>query len=221
MKVRFKEFSPKKFSFHQDPVLVLEDFWSHEEREQFQEAMKKSSWKGLLEMPQVNRTFQNCGNWLKAEISSPERELFLDRVTLPCVAEFIESFANIKQRHMSFSYYSYGVGDCLSTHDDTGEDYARSDAAVGENSEDRQRSRQPFPALRRIAVVSYLHHEWQHDWGGELIVYQSRKGKDGQVKLEVAHCLEPKSGSIVFFTVPRFHRVCRVDPLAKIGRAHV
>lgn len=216
MKIRYKDFQPAKFSFHKDPVLALEEFWSADEREIFQAAMKKATWKTLQEMPEVNRVFPNCGNWLKAEIGPAEREKLLGRVTFSCIQDFIESFPNIKQRHMSFSYYSYGVGDSLSVHDDTGEDYsgyqspADSSAAAG----DRDVGRQPLPALRRIAMVSYLHHEWNPDWGGELIIYDSRKGKDGKLKLEIVHCLEPKPGSLVFFTVPRFHRVCRVDPYA-------
>jgi len=112
---------------------------------------------------------------------------------------------------MSFSYYSYGAGDCLSTHNDTDEEYARDDVNPGQ-------SPQPVSGQRRIAVMTYFHQEWEHDWGGELIVYDNRKKKDGKVRLEVSYCLDPKPGSIVFFTVPRFHRVCRVDPLANEHR---
>ncbi len=214
MRVRFKEFNPEKFSFHKDPVLVIEDFWSQEERALFQDALQRSTWKCLTEMPEVKRVFPNCGNWLKAEIGPQEATIFRNRVTLPCIADFIESFPNIKQRHMTFSYYSYGVGDCLSTHDDTGEDYSVERQPHQDHTEGRDRSTQPFPALRRIALVAYLHHRWDHDWGGELIIYNARKGKDGKLNLEVAHCLEPKPGSLVLFSVPRYHRVCRVDPLA-------
>ena len=214
MRVRFKEFNPRKFSFHNDPVLIIEDFWPPDERALFQGAMQSSKWKSLTEMPQVNKAFPNCGNWLKAEIAQSEASVFLNRVTLPCIADYIESFPNIKQRHMSFSYYSYGVGDCLSTHDDTGEEYSVERQPAQLNSEERERSKQPFPALRRIALVAYLHDQWEHDWGGELIIFDTRKGKDGKPTLEVTHCLEPKPGSLVMFTVPRFHRVCRVDPLA-------
>lgn len=211
MKARFKEFNPKKFSFHKDPVLVLEDFWSKEDRAIFQAAMDKCEWKRRSEIPEVSGTFPGCGDWLKAEIAQSEASFLLDRVTLPCIPDFIESFPRIKQRHMSFSYYSYGAGDCLSTHDDTDEQYTRDDGNPGQ-------SPQSVSPQRRIAVVTYFHQEWEHDWGGELIVYDSRKKKDGQVRLEVSYCLEPKPGSIVFFTVPRFHRVCRVDPLANNHR---
>ena len=214
MKARFKEFNPKKFSFHNDPVLVLEDFWSKEDRDIFQAGMDKCEWKRRSEIPEVSGTFPGCGDWLKAEIGQSEASFLLDRVTLPCIPDFIESFPRIKQRHMSFSYYSYGVGDCLSTHDDIGEQYAGTQEPKQVDEGGRERSQQPFSALRRIAMVCYLHNEWDHDWGGELIIYDNRKGKDGQRRLEVSYCLEPKPGSIVFFTVPRFHRVCRVDPLA-------
>ncbi len=211
MKTRFKEFNPKKFSFHQDPVLILEDFWSKEERDTFLAAMEQAEWKKRSEIQATNLAFPNCGDWLKAQIGPTEGSTLLDRIALPCIANYIESFSHIKQRHMSFSYYSYGVGDCLSTHNDTDEQYARDDPNPGQGP-------QPLSAQRRIAVVTYFHQEWEHDWGGELIVYDSRKKKDGQVRLEVSYCLEPKPGSIVFFTVPRFHRVCRVDPLANEHR---
>ena len=208
MKTRLKEFNSQKFSFHQDPVLILEDFWSKEERNMFLEATNKAEWKKCSEIQATKLAFPNCGDWLKAQISPNEANRFLDRMALPCIGDYIESFPRIKARHISFSYYSYGAGDCLSTHDDTDEDYARLDTQTGNES----------PPQRRIAAVSYFHHEWEPDWGGELIVYKSREKKNGQAGLEITHCLEPKPGSIVFFTVPRFHRVCRVDPLANENR---
>ncbi len=211
MKTRLAEFNPKKFSFHKDPVLVLEDFWSKEERDVFLAAMAQAEWKKRSEIQATTLAFPNCGDWLKAQIGPSEGNALLSRMALPCIADYIESFPKLKGRHMGFSYYSYGAGDCLSTHDDTDEQYARMDAIPGQ-------SPQALPPQRRIAVVSYFHHEWNPDWGGELIVYDSRKKKDGQVRLEVSYCLEPKPGSIVFFTVPRFHRVCRVDPLANEHR---
>jgi len=68
---------------------------------------------------------------------------------------------------------------------------------------------------RRIALVSYFHDEWRSDWGGELIVYAKRKRHSSeQPDLEVTHCIEPRPGSLVMFTIPRFHRVCRVDRVA-------
>jgi len=208
MRVQFQDFDPETFSFHKDPVLVVEEFWTPQEQGHFLDAMKKASWKTLADLPAVARAFPNCGNWSKGDIGQKEREVFLEKISLPCIADYIESFPNIKQRHLNFNYYSYGVGDCLATHDDTDEQYARLDLSPG----------QSMPPQRRIAAVSYFHHEWSPDWGGELIVYDSRKKKDGQLRLEVTHCLEPKPGSIVFFTVPRYHRVCRVDPLANEHR---
>ena len=170
MKTRFKEFNPKKFSFHQDPVLILEDFWSKEERDTFLAAMDQAEWKKRSEIQATQLAFPNCGDWLKAQIGPSEGSALLNRIALPCIADYIESFPQIKQRHMSFSYYSYGAGDCLSTHDDTDEQYARDDGNPGQ-------SPQSVSPQRRIAVVTYFHQEWEHDWGGELIVYDSRKKK--------------------------------------------
>jgi len=35
-----------------------------------------------------------------------------------------------------------------------------------------------------------------------------------RIDLVPTHCIEPRPGSLVMFTVPRFHRVCRVDQTA-------
>lgn len=196
MRIRAQEFSARKFSFQKDPVLVLEDFWSSEERQVFREGMSAVPWKGLQDMPAVSKAFPHCGNWMKSEIGAQQGQMFLEKVSLPCIAEYIESFPNIKQRHINFNYYSYGEGDCLSTHDDTDEAY----------------SGDPQP-LRRIALATYFHEEWNHDWGGELIIYDAKQRK-GQRILEVNQCIAPLPGSLVLFAVPRFHRVCRVDALA-------
>ena len=123
MKTHFSDFRSAQFSFAEDPVLILEHFWSAEERKMFREAMDHSTWTALNNMPPVAQAFQNCGNWLKAEIAPAEGTRFMERVGLPCVAEYIESFPNITGRHINFNYYSYGVGDCLSTHDDTDNAY--------------------------------------------------------------------------------------------------
>ena len=200
MKVQFQNFNPQTFSFHQDPVLVLEDFWTPQEQTYFLDAMKRTTWKNLMDMPAVARAFPNCGNWSKGDIGQREREAFLEKISLPCIADYMESFPNITQRHLNFNYYSYGVGDCLSTHDDTDEAYVPFD--------------QPRPPLRRLALVTYFHEEWKPDWGGELIVYDRRKDRQGGQALEVSHCILPQPRSLALFTVPRFHRVSRIDPLA-------
>jgi SM-20-related protein len=200
MKTHYQQFNAKKFSFRDDPVLVLENFWSEQETAMFREAMAHATWKSLADMPPVAQAFQNCGNWIKAEIGRTEGEKLLEKISLPCIADYIESFPNIKGRHINFNFYSYGVGDCLSTHDDTDEAYAA--------------NTQPPPPLRRLALATYFHSEWNPDWGGELIIYNSKKNKEGKQQLEVSQCIAPNPGSLAIFAVPRFHRVCRVDALA-------
>lgn len=200
MRVRFQEFVSRGFTFHNDPVLILEEFWSPKEMATFQEAMNRTRWKALADMPKVSQAFPNCGNWLKAEIAPQERDAFLDRLSLDCIHEYIESFPSITQRHVNFNYYSYAAGDCLSTHNDTEEGYSP--------------DRQARPALRRVALVAYLHSEWNPDWGGELILYETRKNRQGERVCDVSQCIAPQPGSLALFTVPRYHRVCRVDPLA-------
>ena len=200
MKTVFSEFDPTTYSFKNDPVLVLENFWTQEEMAVFRGAMEQSKWTALAEMPLVAKAFANCGNWLKADIGPNEGNRFIQRVGLPVVAEYIESFPNIKGRHVNFNYYSYQADDCLSTHDDTDDAYTY---VQGKQ-----------PPTRRIALATYFHEEWQTDWGGELIVYKEQKDKQGNRTLEVSECISPNPGSLVMFAVPRFHRVCRVDALA-------
>ena len=188
------------FSFHENPVLVVENFWSPEERQFFREGMGQAVWKSLVDLPKVREDFPNAGNWAKAEIGRDQGQRLLSRLQLPCIQAYMESFPNISGRHVGFSYYSYAAGDCLLTHDDTDQGYAMGGATA---------------PRRRIALVSYFHDEWRSDWGGELIIYAKRKmHSSAQPDLEVTHCIEPRPGSFVMFTVPRFHRVCRVDHVA-------
>lgn len=189
-----------RFSFQQSPVLVVEQFWPEGDRRDFREAMKQAPWRSLRDLPKVREDFPHSGNWAKAEIAPQEGRRFLSKLQLHCIQEHMESFPNITGRHMGFSYYSYAPGDCLLTHDDTDQGYPTGGAQA---------------PLRRIAVVSYFHDEWRSDWGGELIVYKMRPGsRPEKPDLEVTACVEPRPGSLVMFTVPRFHRVCRVDETA-------
>lgn len=202
MQIAWPDFDPTTFSFHDDPVLIIENFWTAVERRQFRDAMQRSSWQTLHDMPQVHAAFPHCGNWRKASLAFPEVGRLLERLAFPCIEHYMESFPGITGRSLSFSYYSYGSGDCLLTHDDT--------AQAGSSSLDA-----PRVGRRRLALVGYVHEEWQADWGGELIIYKAecQAGSD-RPKLRISHCIAPDPGSLVLFTVPRFHRVCRVDPVA-------
>ncbi len=199
MQVEFHQFDPERFSFHEDPVLVIEKFWTAGERQYFRQAMQRAAWKSLREMRHLRESFPSCGDWLKADIARTEARTFLERLAFPCIARYVESFPDVARRHMNFNYYSYGAGDCLLTHDDT--------AQAGLTAESVQHS----SPLRRLALVTYLHDEWQPDWGGELILYRPVSGQQTRSNLAITHCIAPQPGSLVMFTVPRFHRVCRVD----------
>ena len=188
------------FSFHKTPVLVIENFWSAEERGLFRQAMERVNWNQLQDLSYVRQDFPNSGNWAKAEIAPPQGQLLLSRLEMPCIQHYVESFPNIMRRHLGFSYYSYGAGDCLLTHDDTNQGHP-----VGGK---------PAP-LRRLALVTYFHETWECDWGGELMIYAAAgDSQPGKPDLTITHCIAPKPGSLVMFTVPRFHRVCRVDQTA-------
>jgi len=187
-------------SFQETPVLVVQDYWSADERQYFREAMNRAAWKSLQDLPHVREDFPNSGDWAKAEIAPPQAQRFLSRLQLPCVQAHMESFPDIVGRHVGFNYYSYASGDCLRTHDDTDQGYS---------------IRGKGAPLRRIAVVSYFHEVWHSDWGGELIIYEKGMAHSSEKpNLEITHCIEPRPGSLVIFTVPRFHRVCRVDQTA-------
>src|SRR5688572_19843768 len=149
MRAKWCDFNPALFSFSHDPVLILDEFWTEGERQSFQRAMSQGVWTQLCDMPGVRDDFPHSGNWSKAELGTRERTAFLDRLRLVCIADYIESLPGISGRHVSFNYYSYGSGDCLLTHDD------RVQRGGGD-------------AVRRLALVTYLHDEWQPDWGGEL-----------------------------------------------------
>ena len=202
MKVSWSNFDPSAFSFHHDPVLVIEKFWDASERKAFREGMSRAPWQSLNEMPHVQAAFPNSGNWRKAPMASPDATRLLDKLGFPCIQNYMESFSDVTGRRMSFSYYSYGAGDCLLTHDDTAQE---GQVAPG----DSNRS-----VLRRLALIGYMHDEWQADWGGELMIYSAEPQPGSErPRLVISHCVAPEPGSLVLFTVPRFHRVCRVDPV--------
>jgi SM-20-related protein len=61
---------PRAVSFLENPVIIVENFWSAEERQYFREGMNKAMWKSLEDLPHVREDFPNSGNWAKAEIPS-------------------------------------------------------------------------------------------------------------------------------------------------------
>ena len=195
MKIPYQEFDPQNFSFHEHPVVALQNFWSPEEMARYRAAMQASQWARLSEMSGLQDRFPHCGDWSMAEMAQSEREAFLARVLMPCIEEYMSSFEQVKGGTMNFHYYDYGVGDALSIHDD-----------------DVREEHQPL-VRRRIAVATYMHEDWSPHWGGEFMAYRGEK-VDGEMKYELTHCFEPQGGQLVLFTVPRFHRVSRVDPLA-------
>ncbi len=200
MKIRFRDFDPSKFSFHDHPVLVLQDFWSEKDMSKFGSAMENCRWTRLSEMPDIQKTFRSCGDWLKGELADPERDELIRRALMPCVESYMYSFSDVKQGIMSFNYYVYGVGDCLSLHNDL-------------DSDDPRDVRRPF-VRRRIALTTYLHREWEPNWGGEFVAYHEQRDDPESRTMEVSHWITPEPGQLTLFTVPRLHRVCRVDPLA-------
>lgn len=148
-----------------------------------------------------------CGMISPTQETGPEPKSSLLRAnafSLDCNSVVFRNTSNRSPTSLAdtwvFNYYSYAAGDCLLTHDDTDQGYAMK----GKHA-----------PLRRIAVATYFHEEWHSDWGGELIIYKKRSGHTSEKPdLEVTHCIEPRPGSLVMFTVPRFHRVCRVDETA-------
>lgn len=81
-------------------------------------SMQAAQWTARDEMPDTRRTFSDCGNWRKADIVEPQRSALVERVLLPFVAEFVDSFEGVVGRVMNFNYFNYASGDCLSLHTD-------------------------------------------------------------------------------------------------------
>jgi len=59
-------------SFLDNPVIIVENFWSAEDRQYFREGINKATWKSLEDLPHVREDFPNSGNWAKAEIAQPQ-----------------------------------------------------------------------------------------------------------------------------------------------------
>ena len=67
----------------------------------------------------------------------------------------------------------------------------------------------PAPRRRLMRSSVIFTSSGNADWGGELMIYSPvGESRDGKSELTITHCVAPKPGSLVMFTVPRFHRVC-------------
>jgi len=73
MNIDFHDFKGETFSFHDDPVLVLENFWGAVERRTIRDAMAHAKWTALKDMPHVYRDFPNSGNWKKADMARDKK----------------------------------------------------------------------------------------------------------------------------------------------------
>ena len=76
------------FSFHKNPVLIVENFWSLEERQFFREGMHQAAWRSLADLQQVREDFPQAGNWAKAEIGLVQGQRLLTRLQLPCIQAY-------------------------------------------------------------------------------------------------------------------------------------
>ncbi len=92
MKNNFSQFHPNQYSLAEDPMFFLEDFWSQEERKVVQEAIAQWKWISLADIPPVAQAFPNCGNWQKSDIGHSDATHFTQRVEMPCIAAYVESF---------------------------------------------------------------------------------------------------------------------------------
>ena len=111
-------------------------------------------------MPGTAATFDRCGNWLTGDHRGC-RDGSHPRATRHAVHEVVRELVRERAgRHVALDYYSYGVGDCLSIHDDD------PDEANARRMPWRQKLR------RRLAVATYFHPEWAPNWGGELVMYE-------------------------------------------------
>ena len=81
----------ENFSFHKTPVLVIENFWSADERGQFREAMARANWNQLQEMSYVRQDFPEFRELGEAEIAMQGR-LFWSRLELPAFSSISNHF---------------------------------------------------------------------------------------------------------------------------------
>ena len=58
MQIEFEHFDSERFSFHEHPVLVIENFFTNEERRYFQHAMQRAAWTPLREKRHLRETFR-------------------------------------------------------------------------------------------------------------------------------------------------------------------
>ena len=191
-----QEFDPTTFSFANDPVLIVEDFWSAEEAAYFRECMTKARWINEAERFNALDTFYGSGTWQKGfpELDE-EKQRFFSCLMIPCAKNAMTSTPGYDGHYMNMNYYSYGQGDCLPTHNDY-----NAYPSAGNDLEGYD---------RRLAYVCYWHETWKSDWGGELFIYQNVDDR-----MLVDYCIIPKPGTLVMFTVPRPHRIARIDPYA-------
>jgi len=170
----------------------------------FRQAMQAARWVARDQMSETRSGFPGCGNWQKAALGEPERNALVERVLMPFVVDYVNSFDGAVGRVMSFNYFSYACGDCLSLHDDE---------RTGRLDDPRRNS-----VTRRVALATYFHDRWDVNWGGELMTYDKRAHGGQDEGYAITNCISPDPGSLVLFTVPRHHRVSRVDPLAGDNR---
>ncbi len=163
---------------------LYEDFWSATECMYFRRAMESSQWFSLSDMPYVQSQFPGCGNWSEGIIAPDEFEYLQDR---------LDSIVSITSYTLALNYFSYGVGDSLMSHDD-------SDNVAGETGTNFIQYRD----VRHTAVISYVHEQWESNWGGELVI-------NGE-------SITPRPGLLVTFKVPQEHRITRIKPQAGANR---
>jgi SM-20-related protein len=104
MRVRLEDFDAAGFSLHEHPVLVLENFWSPEEMTRYRGAMQRSDWITRGSMEDTAKSFPGCGDWGKAVIQEPERDSFLQRVMMPFVTDFVDSFEDVASGGMGLPH---------------------------------------------------------------------------------------------------------------------
>ena len=163
---------------------LYENFWSLDERMYFRQAMESSQWFALSDMPYVQSQFPGCGNWSEGIIAPDEFEYLRDR---------LDPIVDIEPYTFALNYFSYGVGDSLISHDD-------SDNVAGDSGTDFVQYRE----VRHTAIISYVHEQWESNWGGELVI-------DGEY-------IVPRPGLLITFRVPQEHRIARVKPQAGKNR---
>ena len=191
------QFDPSEYNFHNDPILIIDNFFTSADRATVIKRMRKADWHDSSAYPNLEQELPGQ-RWRRAVVPQEEHSIVAPMLfQWSCITNYLDDV----QCFTDLSYYQYKEGCKLPRHNDNltyGLDYYR------QNGKILQQTRQ-----RMIAVIGYIHNRWEEKWGGELVMY----GKEELV-------ITPEPGRLVLFTVPYDHEI-KVVKDAELARLSI